>query len=283
MAYTLGTIEFRSQFAPQRLSEGRSVNYTKLPTIEGTPVMQRTFTNLAEFSITIFLHFDFVNVAQAILDLKAAQESSEALPLSSNAGQDFGNYVIKDLNVDYKLSAADGSPMIATLSLSLCEYIEAGSGSFSFNQVDSSVAVTVNNPLQTIQELPPTNSVQTVTSTYAAQAASIEGLARVEEAQTSAAAVQDLVQRALSAFEIARDSVTSALDTVGSLATATAQVQQYEQNLQSLSTAVNATLGTLNNGDLANSLTNARTSLAAANTAVSSANFLTLDVIARKV
>ena len=92
MAYTLGTIEFRSQFAPQRLSEGRSVNYTKLPTIEGTPVMQRTFTNLAEFSITIFLHFDFVNVAQAILDLKAAQESSEA---NVYAGLHFGRSIAK--------------------------------------------------------------------------------------------------------------------------------------------------------------------------------------------
>lgn len=118
----LGNIIFTIPFGINTYQKTDATAYAQHDIIGGKPVLQPTANELEEISIAISLHAEFCNVAQTIASLKANKDSFEVLPFLFGDGRYSGDYVITNIDESYDDAFEDGTPIRATVNLTLKEY-----------------------------------------------------------------------------------------------------------------------------------------------------------------
>lgn len=118
----LGNTIFTVPFGWDTYSKSDATTYAQHDIIGGKPVLQPTANELEEITIDISLHAEFCNVAQTIASLKGSKDTFEVLPLLFGDGRYAGDYVIISIEENYDETFDDGTPVRATVNLSLREY-----------------------------------------------------------------------------------------------------------------------------------------------------------------
>lgn len=118
----LGNNIFTVPFGINNYSKSDNTTYAQHDILGGKPVLQPTANELEEITIEISLHAEFCNVAQTIASLKSSKDAFEVLPLLFGDGRYVGDYVIETIEENYDETFDDGTPIRATVNLSLKEY-----------------------------------------------------------------------------------------------------------------------------------------------------------------
>lgn len=118
----IGNIVFSLPLGFDTYSKTDETTYAQHNTISNKPVLQPMANELEQISIDISLHAEFCNVVQSISALKNSKDTFEILPFLFGDGRYIGDYVIKSIQENYIDTFEDGTPIRASLNLSLLEY-----------------------------------------------------------------------------------------------------------------------------------------------------------------
>jgi phage protein U len=118
----IGNILFEPLYGFESFSRTDATSFAKHDLIGVKPRLQPVGNELEEISISIRFHARFKNPTQAILELKAAKDSYEVLPVLTGSGRFLGDYVITSMTETHNEAFADGELIDASVSLTLQEY-----------------------------------------------------------------------------------------------------------------------------------------------------------------
>lgn len=118
----LGSIEFEPLTSFESFSRTDATTYAQHDLVTVKPRLQAVGNDLEEISIAVKFRAEFKNPVKAILELKAAKDSFEVLPLVNGAGRYFGDYVITSMTEAHNQCFQDGELIEASVNLTLKEY-----------------------------------------------------------------------------------------------------------------------------------------------------------------
>ncbi len=120
----LGNIKFQGLIGWDSFSRRTEAIYADHELIEGKPRSQKLGNALDAIRFDIQLHHSFSNVPQDIEALRNACINGDVLPLISGNGTFYGTFVIRTIDEIHQQTFADGTLLLANLSVELKEYVE---------------------------------------------------------------------------------------------------------------------------------------------------------------
>jgi len=120
--HQLGNIVLKGFNQPASLEFSSEAIFSEHPKLQGKPSLQSTGLKNTSATATFNLHISQVIPEDFIQALTDAQESAEILPLSTEAGDILGSYVITTISVARTHSLPDGSIIAATIDVGLLEW-----------------------------------------------------------------------------------------------------------------------------------------------------------------
>lgn len=121
----LGTVELRSINAATSLSLQVGFDYASHDKPLGKPTQQRLGGKLDTWRLSFSLRYQFCEPQESLDALKQMVEDGQPVPLVFNNSDYQGNVTVNDLDINYKDSAPDGTPLVIEGTLSLTEYVGA--------------------------------------------------------------------------------------------------------------------------------------------------------------
>lgn len=254
MPYTLGDIRFTGQYGPKQLSTQHAARYANTALINGGTILQKTGDEPIALSFETYLHFSFANVASSILAFETARKSGAALPLSSDDGEQFGDYVILSYSVTRSLTNPAGETVEATVALNLLEYVDPDPAATALRASTANArALSANNPVPAVVEaLPPTDLGAVVLSSLSANSAATEAAELVALAEVPEADTASLLSRASALYEVGRESVEEVVDKLTAVQTLAGRVPGMLEAAQAASAVFSSAAQAAAAGDLNN-------------------------------
>lgn len=121
----LGTVELRSIYAVTSLSLQVGFDYASHDKPLGKPTQQRLGSKLDTWRLSFSLRYQFCTPDASLDKLRKMVEDGEPVPLVFNNSDYQGHVLVNDLDVNYKDSNPDGTPLVIEGTLSLTEYVGA--------------------------------------------------------------------------------------------------------------------------------------------------------------
>jgi phage protein U len=118
----LGDITLTGFAQPGTLDQTSEAIYAEQATLQGKPSLQRTGSKNDVVSMSFSIHAKTTVPENFIQQLQTAADASTILPLSTEAGDFLGSYVITSINVSRKASTANGSILHCEISVTLLEW-----------------------------------------------------------------------------------------------------------------------------------------------------------------
>lgn len=118
----LGDITLTGFSQPGTLDQTSEAVFAEHPKLQGKPALQRTGSKNAVVSMVFNIHRSTTIPENFIQQLQDAQEAGTILPLTTEAGDLLGDFVITQLQISRQASDALGSIIAATVSVSLIEW-----------------------------------------------------------------------------------------------------------------------------------------------------------------
>lgn len=118
----LGDITLSGFSQPGTLDQTSEAVFAEHPKLQGKPALQRTGSKNATVSMAFNIHRATTIPENFIQRLQDAQDAGTILPLTTEAGDLLGDFVITQLQISRQSSDASGSIVAATVSVSLIEW-----------------------------------------------------------------------------------------------------------------------------------------------------------------
>lgn len=118
----LGDITLNGFAQPGTIDTTTEAVYAEHPTLQGKPAIQRTGSKNDVVSMSFSIHAKTTIPENFIHRLSEAADAGTILPLSTEAGDFLGSYVITTMTVSRKASAPDGSILHCEISVTLLEW-----------------------------------------------------------------------------------------------------------------------------------------------------------------
>ena len=118
----LGDLQLSGFIQPTSLSSTTEAVYAEHPTLQGNPALQRTGSKNEKVSLEFSLHRSSIIPENFIETLRTYQQDGEILPLTTEAGDLLGDFVIVSINTARQHSDSEGSIISATVSVSLLQW-----------------------------------------------------------------------------------------------------------------------------------------------------------------
>jgi phage protein U len=118
----LGDITLTGFSQPGTLDTTSEAIYAEHPKLQGKPALQRTGSKNAVVSMVFNVHRSTTIPENFIQQLQDAQDAGTILPLTTEAGDLLGDFVITQMQISRQASDAVGSIIAATVSVSLIEW-----------------------------------------------------------------------------------------------------------------------------------------------------------------
>lgn len=119
----LGNIQFEPITSPDSINRTDTTTYAKHSLASGKPRLQPIANELEEISIGFKLRAEFCNPTQIVLQLKAAKDVFEVMPLIMGNGRYLGDYVLTSLTETPVQCLPDGTVVEMTIQVTLQEYV----------------------------------------------------------------------------------------------------------------------------------------------------------------
>jgi|GEM_PF-2813905 len=119
----LGNIQFEPITSPDSINRTDTTTYAKHSLASGKPRLQPIANELEEISIGFKLRAEFCNPTQIVLQLKAAKDVFEVMPLIMGNGRYLGDYVLTSLTETPAQCLPDGTVVEMTIQVTLQEYV----------------------------------------------------------------------------------------------------------------------------------------------------------------
>lgn len=284
MSYTLGDIIFKGQYGPKQLSTQHAARYANTALVNGGTVLQKTGNELIGLSFEIYLHFSFADVASSILAFETARESGAALPLSSDEGEQFGDFVILSYSVTRSRTNATGETVEATISLSLSEYTDPDPAATALREATrGALALSVNSPTAAVVEsLPPTDLGAVVLSSISANSAATDAAELISLAEVPEADTASLLSRASATYSKGREEIENVIKKLTDTQTLAARVPGMLEAAQGAASVFSSAAQAAAAGDLNNSKAQSLNALAATANMSTIGRPLFIDQITRR-
>ena len=120
----LGNIRFQNLIGWNSFTRRTEASYADHELIEGKPRSQKIGDALDAIRFDIQLHHSFSDVQSDIETLRTACANGDVMPLTNGAGFFYGNFTIRTIDESHSQTFANGTPMLANLSLELVEYVD---------------------------------------------------------------------------------------------------------------------------------------------------------------
>lgn len=119
----LGNIKFEALTSPESFSKTDGSVYAEHALIGLKPRLQPVGHELEEISLSVRFRAEFINPANAILELKKRKDQFEILPYVTGTGRFLGDYVIISIGESHNVCLPDGELIEASVELTLKEYV----------------------------------------------------------------------------------------------------------------------------------------------------------------
>jgi phage protein U len=164
MYFQFDTIQFEGLFGPSAIGYRKVSRVARTPLINGKEVLLHVGNQLDEYKLDFRLHFQFVNVQNAIDELEERKNDARVCPFTDGDGVFIGNFVITALEVIETQRNPGGALVAANLRMTLLEYVQIAANEPELqNAIDSAEAVVENGvtPVR-IDQLPTPDPVSLV-------------------------------------------------------------------------------------------------------------------------
>lgn len=119
----LGEITLAGQMQPASFETTSEANWAEHAKLQGKPSLQRVGSKADTLSLTFHVHAQFQQPEQFLQRLADLKEAGAVLPLSNDAGDALGDWVIQSVATTRQRALPDGSIIEATVSVSLLEWV----------------------------------------------------------------------------------------------------------------------------------------------------------------
>lgn len=123
MLYQLGRLKFEPLNGPRSFTKKEPENFVSQDRLVGKPTLQRIGGALITASIDMHFHYTFINVRQALSDIRLIKTTGEPVDFVNGYGFSEGMFVIEDMNVSVTKTDAQGYLLEADVSVQLLEYV----------------------------------------------------------------------------------------------------------------------------------------------------------------
>lgn len=228
MYATLGNIVFETLNGFTSFTSKEETNYAEFAKMQSAPSLQAVSEKAQEVNIGMLLRQEFVNVQQALTNLRTARKAATVLPLTWGNGRLEGYFVLTTLDVAYNAQYADGTPYDVTVTATLKQY-SADSLATQQNQTNINRALAVGNstPVAVRPPVPPTPVSIANTQIHVLNGGAIQMQTDLPKANTreqSKAAVKKMarqMQQATLTLRNLQNTATNAVNNIQAIASGT--------------------------------------------------------------
>ena len=119
----LGEITLAGQMQPTSFDTTAEAAWAEHAKLQGKPSLQRVGSKADTLALTFHVHAQFQQPERFLQQLADLKEAGTVLPLSNDAGDALGDWVIQSLATTRQRTLPDGSIIEATVSVNLLEWV----------------------------------------------------------------------------------------------------------------------------------------------------------------
>lgn len=285
MYFTLGNIKFSGGYGPSELTETPPPpRYAELPLNSAGVVLQRTGSDLARYTFSVYLHFSFVNVSAALADLRTASAAGEILPFAAGDGTGYGNFVITSLSIESVLRTDAGGLAAARAKVELAEYLDPDPEATRRREAFAgAVAIRENGIIPVrVAALPDSPAAETVKSVTAARSGALAAKAEINRAAILAPERTSLLARTQTILANASAEVSEAVDAVQKMKLPAAELAALRANFDAIANGLTRATNAAKTGNIAAAELGATDAIGSADIGLSLLQPHTIRVISRQ-